>query len=666
MSRTPKKLERANLAQCFDSPGDAWDGRFGWMCGYSADGDFLNQVAERFTRQTAAQRAHAGSISLAVMLDPGNPAISLLAAPGAAHLPIRDAAAKPFSLLHAKVALLGFRHRDQSDDWMVRLIVSTGNWTRQTLEESLDLVWCVDVRARDLEAPDEETRRSCADIRAAQDMLRWLSTLFDTRLLQVGSQAQSGETGVAMAQLDAWLAQCAENTGRRASRFIDNRQQSLLVQLTDKIRRAGIESSAKWLAMGSGYYEAASEVHGVPKVISKIIGRLQDSELLSLRPNVHVFVNPDACQAIAQAEQALRAANIGVHPPYQPSAIFGDDKQRTLHAKFLLGYNYRSNSKECLDAWVYLGSGNLTQPGFLNPMRAQTGNLEAGVVFAPPKLFWEAQPGVSPHLVVDNLLPVQWERSVEFGALQAGGDMPERPDICEAPPVAWLRWEATGDETGTLTAPHAEEPFDVLDVSGVPCAKAQDRFEWRGARPRVVVVRWRMHIEDRLAEIPVVDEFGRIAATPLSALELDEAWWRLANFPLPAAADDAASEEAGVDGAFVPRPCATVCAQGTYAVREMMAFIEQLAERQTEIAEPDWSAWCCRLEQTLALLADSEGVRTFRELCLNPLHALRVACFRPPFAETGETPQGLRYESVLDSIEQKWAVVGLCPIGEAA
>ncbi|BDC39184.1 hypothetical protein [Paraburkholderia terrae] len=665
MSRGAKRLERPNLVQCFDSPGEAWNGRFGWVCGYSAEGNFLDQAAERFTRQTASQRAHSGTLSLAVMLDPGNPAISLLAAPGVAHLPIRDAAAMPFALLHAKVALLGFCNREEPDDWIVRLIVSTGNWTRQTMEESLDLVWCIEVRARDLDAPDEETRRRCADIKAAHEMLDWLSTLFDTRLLEVDSHAQGGETGIAVAQLDTWLARCAETTGRRPSRFIHNRQQSLLAQLPDKIRRAGIENSGKWLAMGSGYYETASKATGVPTVLTKIIERLQDNELLSQRPNVHVFVNPNACQAIAQAAHALAAADIRVHPPGQPGAIFGEDRERALHAKFLFGYNYQSNSKYCLDAWVYLGSGNLTQPGFTNPMRAQTGNLEAGVVFAPPQLLWEPHAGYSPLQVIGNVLPVQWTKSVEFGALQAGGDMPERPDVCEAPPVAWLRWEVTGDETGALLAAPADLPFEVLDEFGAPCTQTHDRFEWRGTRPRVVSVRWRARDEDRLADIPVVDEFGRIAATPLPALELDEAWWRLASFPLPATADDAASDEAGVDGASVQRAGAAGRAQGTYAVREMMAFIEQLADRQTAIAEPDWSAWCCRLEQTLALLADSEGVRTFRELALNPLHALRVSCFRPSYAETDDTPQGQRYGQVIDSVEQKWEVAGLCPMGEA-
>ena len=64
-------------------------------------------------------------------------------------------------------------------------------------------------------------------------------------------------------------------------------------------------------------------------------------------------------------------------------AVFGRHARRSLHAKFLFSARERSNSAACGGAWVYLGSGNLTGPGFASPMSAHGGNLEAGVVFAP-------------------------------------------------------------------------------------------------------------------------------------------------------------------------------------------------------------------------------------------------------------------------------------------
>ena len=79
-----------SLAQHFEPP-DEHVGCFGWVCGYSADAPFLNDAAERFTRQTLGQRAYAGRISLALLLDPSGAQIPPTAAPGVTHLPLRPA-----------------------------------------------------------------------------------------------------------------------------------------------------------------------------------------------------------------------------------------------------------------------------------------------------------------------------------------------------------------------------------------------------------------------------------------------------------------------------------------------------------------------------------------------------------------------------------------------
>ena len=113
------------------------------------------------------------------MLDRGNPQITLAEVPSLLHLPTK-VSKPPFKLLHAKVALLGFRHLDS---WCLRLIVSTGNWTRQTLEESLDLAWVIEIHSEELKSPSDNTKQACADFRAAWDMLSELRMLFDDRTL---------------------------------------------------------------------------------------------------------------------------------------------------------------------------------------------------------------------------------------------------------------------------------------------------------------------------------------------------------------------------------------------------------------------------------------------------------------------------------------------------
>src|ERR1700693_4527956 len=127
-----KTFKPPSLAQLFDAP-EEYRGSFAWLCGYSADAGFLDDAAARFMCQTRGQRSYAGRIAIALMLDPGNPQIYPIEAPGVLHLPFQNDR-KPFALLHARIGVLGFCHATDARRWCLRVIVSTGNWTRQTLE----------------------------------------------------------------------------------------------------------------------------------------------------------------------------------------------------------------------------------------------------------------------------------------------------------------------------------------------------------------------------------------------------------------------------------------------------------------------------------------------------------------------------------------------------
>jgi len=51
-----------------------------------------------------------------------------------------DPRVRGFDLLHAKLALLGFRHHE-TGAYLLRLVVSTGNWTHEPLSTSIDCFW---------------------------------------------------------------------------------------------------------------------------------------------------------------------------------------------------------------------------------------------------------------------------------------------------------------------------------------------------------------------------------------------------------------------------------------------------------------------------------------------------------------------------------------------
>ncbi len=639
-----------SLAQLFEAP-DGYVGRFGWVCGYSADAGFLNDAAERFTRQTHRQRAYAGRTALLLMLDPGHLAITYLDAPAVLHVPIQNRG-RPFRLMHAKVALLGFRHAVEPYKWRLRLIVSTGNWTRETLEDSLDLAWTIELSDHD-DGPDLTQRR--ADFAAAWDILKWLRGQYDCRALR-GAEAD---------EVQGWIESAVRESKGTRARVIDNRRASLLDQLPAMIAASGPKVARNYFAMGSGFYEAPTGGNAAPHVPQLIAARLRAASLLTNKSQIDLFINPNACQAVASAAEAIRQLGWSIRKAGKPGYFRGSE--RALHAKFLFGANRRDNSPRCNSAWIYFGSGNLTAAGFTQRMSANGGNLEAGVIFAPQDLIWHSNNEADATRLVTNLLPLQWDEKYGAGdiGLSAGEGMPDRPDLFVAAPIACFDWQRSV-EGGWLVAPMTTDaPFNVLDDAGVSCRREADgRIRWMGDRPRQVNVAWTMDGATHAAWIPVFDEFGRLAGSALPQLGLDEAWSQLACFPMPPDEDELPGDDgfAAIDSTLL-RAATGGAQNGDYPIRRMMELIENIAAMQAGLHRADWTAWCVRLEQSLAQAAGNEALKRFCEFGVNPLSPLWQPPFRPEFAETANSPEGRIYEAALTRLEETWGVKRLAPLG---
>lgn len=647
-----------SLAQLFDPPDEQHHGVFGWLCGYAADAGFLGDALERFSGLTQAQRAHQGRILLAMMLDPGNPQIALAETPGALHLPVK-VTKLPFALLHAKVAVLGFQAADR---FVLRVIVSTGNWTRQTLEESVDLAWRVDVRSND-DADAEVVRQSRTDLAAAWDFLSSLQQSFDLRLLELAAGKDS-ESATAAARFAAWIGQIAKRHRGYRPRFFDSRERSLFAQLPDLVQHHSGHVRRNYLALGSGFFEG--EGAGGNFVPERILETLKKEALITASCEKDLFVNPLACQAVAERQAWIAEKGWTIRAARAP-AYFGASP-RSLHAKFIFSANWSERSNKCSSPWVYLGSGNLTNPGFMNKA-GSAGNLEAGVVFAPEKLKWSVEGKKDDGAdVVTNLLPIRWDdaENTPLPTLQAGQDMPERDAAFVAAPVALFLWDERAEGASLMPQGEVLGKFELLDPDGHPCKRFTDgRFIWPGKRPRQVTVAWPAEGKTRTANVPVIDRYGRYCAADLPALDLEEAWGQLANFPMPPEDEELTDGDSvdAIDGvladgvALAPPPSA-------YPVRRMMILVEDIAAKQIAIAEPDWAMWCNRLEQVLTQAKDSEVVKAFQSIALNPLHPLFAPVFRPAFAATAQTQQGARYEAALNAAITAWQLENCSKLGE--
>lgn len=652
------KFSPLSLSQHFTAP-DGFAGAFGWVCGYSADAEFMDIAAERFTGLTRGSRAAAGRLYLALMLDAGNEQITPVSAPGVMHI----AALKrvgPYRLMHAKVALLGYRHRLDAGRWLLRLVVATGNWTCQTLRDSLDLAWRVDLDNEALRRPVDDDRIDCADIAAGWEMLRWLRDRYDAGIFgrndETGAQSPSQ---MAAKELERWIAFAGRRRKDAQPRFIDNRRMPLLDAVVGTFGDEDKRVVRNYIALGSGFFEGKGGDAEEPAVLRQIVSTLQGEGMLTKKPFADVIVDPSACQAVSATAQTMIDNGWTIRAAGQPC-----EPERKLHAKFIFSANYRTGSNNCSSPWLYMGSGNLTAPGFTNRASANGGNLEAGVVLVPDELYWEGGKHVDPACVLGNVLPIQHVTELkDFATLGEGTGMEEREPAFVELPFSYLYWRA--EEGGGRLYPESVDKVAGTQLSngagGHIAPQIGKGYWWPAVMPRQVMLVWGDGTHGAL--VPVIDQFGRVAGGKLADLDLDAASWELSRFPGSGDEedppdDDPRNPDDGQDTAGGKRSGGV----GEYAVRRMMELVEQIAETQCGLSQTDWQAWCYRLEQVLVQARNSAALEEFSRLTLNPFSPLYLPAFRPAFAERSDAEAGVLYEGVLRRVEQAWGVADFEPM----
>lgn len=641
-----------SLAAYFVPPVDNV-GVFAMLTGYSADEHFLNDALEKFTQNIKSQRAYEGVASFALMLDETHHQITAVDCPGLAHLASNPAVKNKFKLLHAKVALLLFNNKD-TEQKTIRLVVSTGNWTRQTLADSLDLVWSIDFEIGQYE--DEQVQ---TDIAKAYDFINYTLSFFDGGLLSCKRISKSLSPTSFKYQQFTDALNTFKAVNNITPRFFDNRSHSLLSQLPDLVTAHASDRKRNYLCIGSGFYEGGNASGQIPIAISAIEQELRKSDLLIKKPCKDIFINPQQCQAISESTEALTNDGWQIRSSFD-SLYQGKSHTRSLHAKFIFSAN--EGGEECQRPWLYLGSGNITAPGFLNQASLTGGNLEAGMVFSPEGLTWFSEE--EPDLCISHKLPINRDDEsiiTDEELLSAGGEMPEHDGLYISAPVSYFTFiKEINAESWLLPSENSEQKYQVLSLDNEICKMQEGRVSWLTAEPRQVLVSWQCNDQIVQVYVPVLDEFGRMAATELPELELDDAWMLLGTFPtLPSEGHEEGYEDKGYGSTSD-----TSTGSSDYHLNKMMALIEYIAQKQTEIKEFDWPQWCHRLEQTFCQMENSSSFEYFRKIGINPLSALLAKPFRPDFAENNQTEAGLLYEHGFSRIEATLKLTNLLKFGD--
>jgi hypothetical protein len=645
-----------SLAAYFVPPEDCI-GEFGVLTGYSADYHFLNDALEKFTQNIKSQRAFEGSGAIALMLDQNHKQISSVDCPGLIHLATKAEVKNEFKLLHSKVGLLLFKNK-KNEQQIVRLLVSTGNWTRETLEDSLDLIWSVDYDLTDADDFQVQT-----DIAKAYNFLNYTLGFFNCDLL--ASKRLNGKATPTTLRYEHFKHALAQVTPTKGltSRFFDNRDKALITQLPNLIKTHGCDVKRNYLAIGSGFYEGGDIKNKVPKAITAIEKALGDAGLLTKRPEKDIYVNPSNCQSIANSLDIINDNAWSVRPAFD--ALYeGKNHQRSLHAKFIFSAKKNIESDECKRSWLYLGSGNLTSPGFLNKASLNGGNLEAGVLFSPEGFNWYGEE--KPEYCISHKLPINWDDETiltDVNKLGSGDGMPENDNEFIAAPVSYFILNHI-DETSCTLRPceRVMHKYQVWFSEDEACEVDSGMVHWPLSIPRQVKVTWFCNGKTLNAYVPVFDEFGRLAATVLPELEIEDAWGLLGTFP--ALPNDDSNDGQPQDGNGPIERAAKPDVDGTeYHINKMMMLVEHIAQKQTAIEQINWQQWCYRLEQTFCQMGKSTVIQYFQRININPLSPLWAKPFRPHFAEDTLSEDGRLYEELLNKIEDTLKLTNLLKLG---
>jgi len=640
--------ESATLLDVFAPPvgqdGAALVGHSAILVSMTASEDFLDMALERFTGLRARQRRELGLVVAYLMLDAHESAARREVlppgrVPGLHELQPRTAGVSQRSLLHSKIALLGFApRRTAATPTCLRLAVLTANLTQESARRQLELVFTVDVPVGGREESPAQDR---ADVVAAMS--------FVEELLKARYHPDEAVTKRLAALLHA-----AEELAPAAKtpRFFHSLEKPLLEQIRLRFGRI-VKSPRNLLLCGSGFYEAPSKGKAQGRKPT-ILAQLEKLDILTTNARRVALVEPGEAGAVEAWASSGEVEGWTLSRPVD--ALTGSGLSRKLHAKFIYAGHCREGalSNGCL----YLGSGNLTRRGLVSTGKDPVGNIECGVVVPIDERFEEEE-------IARKLFWSDDARAIGDDEWQVGrvGDAPDDEPLLVPPPILSasvetgpprtlrLAWRDDVEATTRVTVAWTGRPPQAVDTrqATVPL----DAVE----APSSLVVR--DESLGRLWTVPVVDPSGRVSWTPPRYDSFEDALAALLDFPLRSAEesdDPPDDDEAHSEGSPPDAPGAAPGAVGkpkakVYALHAAAELLERVAELQQALQYDQVDDWIDHLDRTLATALPASTIAAWREAGIDVLSHLRARELAPPDLSA---LQRSRYAKVLDRVSRMW------------
>jgi len=621
------------------------------ICGLSADIETLERITSVFTGQSKVQRAANGLLRSVLMLDASARLLSPLAVPGM--LQLAPCAATDWkqrtSLMHAKVALMGYAASPFAAPTSLRLVVSTGNWTRETWGSGsqIDMFWSATCKTLQ---PGERPTQAHADIAAALAFFEQLmSGLYPQSTTFLQGQA------LAMPWLEIWKVQLPMDKPKTRTNFIHSLEKPLFDQIKKRFPKTGIST----LVAGSGFFEQASKgAASKPEVLARL-------EELGNPGKRYLVSNTDQAGALAGWVGAnLKKAGSGelggwnLCAPADPLQAKQTFARTFLHAKYIAGLKrvYASKNDTGTLGVLYLGSGNLSRAGLLtsaslgagNSRRRQMGNIEAGIFMDEEIVIaqiWRAlargkplTPEAMTAMVPGDGEPIFEPRDpppVLFARAEGRRLYLVRS---AAPPLALqLRITGTGD---WLDIQAGQEEIALPDESIPPIVWVRLPATPSLANPEV-------------HEVPVFSENGIFCRQLPAELSADDVLDALLAFPAAPP--------------YLPDPDAPVEASGKfstagsdsarrYPLRLLASLIEAIGQRNCALTKEQFPFWLSQLRVLLLQQVSQADRSAVRRTGVDLFPALHQPGFTPPWLN--ESPAlKTSYESLVGDIQRAWTIL---------
>lgn len=635
--------KRSNLEALFTPPAGQY-GTHMLICGLSADIEILERMMSAFTAEPPTQRAASGVVRALLMLDASS-GVSALPVPGMLklrHCPLSEWSAQT-TLMHAKVALLGFSSAPYAAPDLFRLVVSTGNWTSESWGNGaqIDMYWSCEYG---ISAPQKRMTDDLADIAAAYSFF----TSLMSALYPGNAEILSGE-GAATAWLKQWRKRIGDVPARLKPRFIHTLEQTLFRQIARRFPSSGITT----LVAGSGFYEQKGSNHVKPEVLRKL-------EELGTPGSRYLVVNLQQSGALAnwvagKLTPKGKADLDGWVLCYPADPLLNDGHtggRMCLHAKYIAGIRrvQHSNNDTAIVAALYIGSGNLSKMGLLSKAalapatRQRAGNVEAGIVVSEDQSVTHIWRAVACGQQFDGATL----KSISSGENEA------LLTPLEPPPILFVHL-AQGHMT-FLGAATPCLPFqmrishlsDWADISarsvahGLACS----------AVPKLVQVRLMPTPENPdpvIHEVAVLGEHGLLSRQPPPPLSADDILNALMVFPavLPEESNGAPKERARTPHS------ASLDPTSGYPLRMQASMVEAIAERNNSLHEEQFPYWLNQLRMLLLEQFSEPDRQAMRSTGVNLFAALTEPGFAPPWLADSAVLQA-EYEALLAAIAALW------------